>query len=110
MAHRYSKRGVTLPNGCKELNDVLSLETGYLAEVSKERSANGFMIRAKLPSKTSHTDIEITAEGRNLHIMGTRPDSELPSESVIEVPDGYEMDAARAIYMAGSLRIFVPRE
>ena len=108
MAHRYRKRELILPDeGEKVIDDS---ETGYLAEVSKERSANGFMIRARLPNKASHTDIEITVDGRNLHITGTRTGSKLPSESVIEVPDGYEMEGTKAIYMADSLRIFVPRE
>lgn len=115
MAQRYRKRGYGLPkggNGSNDLIDTLRLdsETGYLADVSKEPSAKGFMIRATLPHKASHTDIEITVEGRNLHITGTRPGNDLPSESVIEVPAGYEMEGARAVYMAGSLRIFVPRE
>lgn len=112
MARHYSKQGCLLPKGCKDPSEAFrhELETGYLAEVSKERSANGFMIRARLPSKTSHEDIEITVKGRNLHISGPRPGSDEPSESVIEVPTGYEINGIRAIYMAGSLRIIVPRE
>jgi HSP20 family molecular chaperone IbpA len=110
MARQYSNRGGLLPRGSKDLIDVIKSETGFLAEVSKERSANGLMIRARLPDSTPHTDIEIVAEGRSLHISGSRQGSEPLAESVIEVPDGYKIDSARAIYMAGSLRIFVPRE
>jgi HSP20 family molecular chaperone IbpA len=85
------------------------LETGFLSDVSKQRVEGGYMVRAQLPESAS-LDFEISVEGQNLHITGTRPGNKLPSVSVIEIPDGYEAENARAICMAGSLRIIVPRE
>ena len=72
-----------------------------------------------------HTkDLELTVEGRRLKIKGARRDSELddakvllvdgipggPFESVLEIPDGYDLSASRADYLNGVLRIDVPRE
>ena len=67
------------------------------------------MVRAQLPEPACR-DFEISVEGQNLHIIGTRPGNKLPSVSVIEVPEGYETGNARAICLAGSLRIIVPLE
>lgn len=112
MARQYSKQECLSSRESEDLIEVIqpNPETGYLAEVSKVRSARGFMVRGRLPDNASHKDFEITVLGRNLHITGMLPGSKLPSESVIEVPAGYKMGSTRAIYLAGSLRIIVPRE
>ena len=66
--------------------------------------------------------LEITVEGNQLRISGTRPDGcrapkcsflvmEInygPFESVLELPPGYDLSQAKAAYLNGFLRIDVP--
>jgi HSP20 family protein len=68
-------------------------------------------------------DLELTVEGNRLMISGHRPDDSRPCkckflvmeinyghfECVIEVPEGYELTAARAVYQNGFLQINVPQ-
>jgi HSP20 family molecular chaperone IbpA len=67
-------------------------------------------------------DLELTIESNRLKITGQRPDGcraqkctflvmEIdygPFESVIELPPGYDLSQARAIYQNGFLRVDVP--
>lgn len=83
----------------------------------------GLIIKVDLGGIRSE-DLQITVEGRRLKITGVRRDSELddakallidgipggPFESVLEIPDGYDLSASRAAYLNGVLRIDVPRE
>ena len=66
--------------------------------------------------------LEITVEGNRLRISGNRPDGcraakasfimmEInygPFESVLELPEGYDLSQAKAAYLNGFLRIDVP--
>jgi len=69
-------------------------------------------------------DLELTMDGNTLRINGCRTDgcrtgytcnflimeiSYGEFESVIELPDGYDLNQARATYQNGFLRIDVPR-
>jgi len=67
-------------------------------------------------------NLEITVEGSRLRIAGNRPDAcrarkcsflvmEInygPFESELELPPGYDLSQAKAIYVNGFLRIDVP--
>ena len=84
-------------------------------------SEAGLVIKVELSGMKSDS-LEITVEGNRLRISGTRPDccrspqcsflvmeiSYGPFESVLEVPPGYDLAQARAIYVNGFLRVDVP--
>jgi HSP20 family protein len=81
----------------------------------------GIVIKVELPGMKSE-NLEITVEGSRLRIAGNRPDccrdpkcsflvmeiSYGPFESVLELPSGYDLNQAKAIYVNGFLRIDVP--
>jgi HSP20 family protein len=81
----------------------------------------GLVIKVELAGMKSE-NLEITVEGHRLRISGSRPDccrankcnflvmeiSYGPFESVLELPDGYDLGQAKAIYVNGFLRIDVP--
>src|SRR6266436_1167373 len=82
---------------------------------------NGLVIKVELSGMRSE-NLEITVEGNRLRISGTRPDGcraakcsflvmEInygPFESVLELPQGYDLSQAKAAYLNGFLRIDVP--
>ena len=82
---------------------------------------NSLVIKVELAGMKSDS-LEITVEGNRLRIAGTRPDgcrankcnflvmeiSYGPFESVLELPPGYDLTLAKAIYVNGFLRIDVP--
>jgi HSP20 family protein len=81
----------------------------------------GLVVKVELPGMKSE-NLEITVEGSRLRIAGTRPDCcrapkcsflvmEInygPFESVLELPSGYDLSEAKAVYVNGFLRIDVP--
>ncbi len=81
----------------------------------------GLVVKVELPGMKSE-NLEITVEGSRLRIRGDRPDccragkcnflvmeiSYGPFESEIELPDGYDLGKAKAIYVNGFLRVDVP--
>jgi HSP20 family protein len=81
----------------------------------------GLVIKVELAGMKSE-NLEITVEGHRLRISGSRPDlcrahkcnflvMEInygPFESVLDLPVGYELSQAKAIYVNGFLRIDVP--
>jgi HSP20 family protein len=82
---------------------------------------SGLVIKVELAGMRSD-HLEITVEGNQLRISGTRPDGcrapkcsflvmEInygPFESVLELPPGYDLSQAKAAYLNGFLRIDVP--
>jgi HSP20 family protein len=82
---------------------------------------SGLVIKVELAGMRSD-HLEITVEGSQLRISGTRPDGcrapkcsflvmEInygPFESVLELPPGYDLSQAKAAYLNGFLRIDVP--
>ena len=84
-------------------------------------TAGGLVIKAELAGMKSDS-LEITIEGNRLRISGNRPDCcrehecnflmmEItygPFEAVLELPTGYDLSQAKAIYVNGFLRIDVP--
>jgi HSP20 family protein len=81
----------------------------------------GLVVKVELAGMRSE-HLEITVEGNRLRINGNRPDGcrsakasflvmEInygPFESVLELPEGYDLGQARASYLNGFLRIDVP--
>ena len=82
---------------------------------------NSLVVKVELAGMKSDS-LEITVEGNRLRIAGIRPDgcrankcnflvmeiSYGPFESVLELPPGYDLSQAKAIYVNGFLRIEVP--
>jgi HSP20 family protein len=82
---------------------------------------SGLVVKIELPGMKSE-NLEITIEGSRLRVAGSRPDgcrppncnflvmeiSYGPFESVLELPPGYDLTLAKAIYVNGFLRIDVP--
>ena len=85
-------------------------------------SENGLVIKVELAGMKSDS-LEIVVEGQRLRISGVRPDCcrgphcnflvmEInygPFETVLDLPAGYELSRAKAIYVNGFLRIDVPQ-
>jgi HSP20 family protein len=81
----------------------------------------GMVIKVELAGMKSE-NLEITVEGSRLRISGSRPDvcrahkcnflvmeiSYGPFESALDLPAGYDLSQAKAIYVNGFLRIDVP--
>ena len=81
----------------------------------------GLVVKVELAGMRRE-DLELTMEGNHLRIAGTRPDGcRSPEckfilmeinygsfESVIELPEGYDLTRAVAAYQNGFLRIDVP--
>ncbi len=81
----------------------------------------GLMIRVEIAGMRRE-DLQLKAEGHLLRISGTRPDQTRPPQSKfllmevhfgffetsIELPSGYDLDEARALYENGFLTIEVP--
>ena len=86
-------------------------------------SDGGIVIKVELAGMRRE-DLELTVEGNHLRISGQRPDGCRPSkctflvmeinygvfESVIELPEGYDLGQAKAAYQNGFLRIDVPQK
>ena len=81
----------------------------------------GLVIKVELAGMKSDS-LEITVEGQRLRIDGVRPDccrarhcnflvmeiSYGPFESIMDLPVGYDLTRAKAVYVNGFLRIDVP--
>jgi HSP20 family protein len=81
----------------------------------------GLVVKVELPGMKSE-NLEITIEENRLRISGNRPDccrapkcsflimeiSYGPFESVLDLPAGYDLSQAKAIYVNGFLRVDVP--
>lgn len=82
---------------------------------------SGLVIKAELAGMNSDS-LDITVEGQRLRINGVRPDccraphcnflvmeiSYGPFETVLDLPAGYDLSRAKAVYVNGFLRIDVP--
>lgn len=81
----------------------------------------GLVIKVELSGMKSDS-LEITVEGQRVRISGVRPDCcraphcsflvmEItygPFETVLDLPAGYDLSQAKAVYLNGFLRIDVP--
>jgi HSP20 family molecular chaperone IbpA len=92
----YSKRGFLLPDGCKDLIDVI------------QPKKNFFFVTIPLPGLRS-ADLEIFAEANSLRIIVRQAAKNLKHERTVEVPGGFAIEKARAVYMEDKLHIVVPK-
>lgn len=107
MDFDYRKRGYLLPNGCKDLIDVDKQTAAEVVVTQVLATKNNFIVTARLP-ELRQQELEILTDGRFLRIVG-HPGGSPPFENVVEVPHGYLVEAARAVYIMGNLRIVVPK-
>jgi HSP20 family protein len=84
-------------------------------------SESGLVVKVELAGMRNE-HLEITVEGNRLRISGTRSDGSRAAkcsflvmeinygafESVLELPLGYNLSEAKAVYLNGFLRIDVP--
>lgn len=84
-------------------------------------TATGLVIKVELAGMKSES-LDIAVEGQQLRISGDRPDfcrsphcsflvMEInygPFEAVLDLPAGYDLSRAKALYLNGFLRIDVP--
>jgi HSP20 family molecular chaperone IbpA len=99
-------RGVSLPAGCKDLVDLLQFPSAP-TDVKTKVTEAGFTISVRLPGFRGH-GVEVTAEKNALRFSVKTAPGNGPVESIIEVPDGFDLSGARASYFNGQLRVVVP--
>ncbi|MBI3416922.1 MAG: Hsp20/alpha crystallin family protein [Verrucomicrobia bacterium] len=97
--------------------------TSWVPNTDVYLSDAGIVIKVELAGMRRE-DLELTVEGNQLRISGQRPDGCRPPkctflvmeidygafESVIELPEGFDLGQARAAYQNGFLRIDVPQQ
>jgi HSP20 family protein len=121
---------------CKVSSSLRFIKSPHLASDREPTSApywvpntdvyltdSGLVIKVELAGM-QREDLELTVEDRRLKISGQRPDGCRPPkstflvmeinygafESVIELPDGFDLSQAKASYQNGFLRIDVPHK
>jgi HSP20 family protein len=96
-------------------------ETHWIPNTDVYLTDGAVIIKVELAGM-QREDLELTVEGRRLRISGQRPDGCRPPtckflvmeinyggfETVIELPEGYDLARAKAAYQNGFLRIEVP--
>jgi len=111
----FNKR--TIAGGNREA----SVETYWVPNTDVYVTDEGLVIKVELAG-IRREDLELTADGKRLKISGHRPDDCRGAkckfqvmeinygafESIIEMPPGYDLTRAKAVYQNGFLRIDVP--
>ena len=106
MKPEFGRQPIWIPN-----TNVFIADSGHL------------IIQVELSSMRSD-DLEIILEGRRLRVAGHRRNSEFstakdilvqeirsgPFESVLDLPPGFDLAHAKAVYLNGVLTIDVPKE
>jgi hypothetical protein len=95
MDYDYNKRNHLLPEGCKDLGDVIQPRTAV--------TERGFELTVQL-SVLTVAEIQILADRSTLQIFTRHYGSR-----TIEVPGAYPLAGARATYFNGRLHILVPK-
>lgn len=96
MDYDYSKRGFLLPDGCKDLIDLI------------QPKKNFFFVTIPLPGLRS-ANLEIFADANTLRIIMIQAAKNFKCERKVEVPGGFAIEKARAVYMEDKLHIVVPK-
>jgi HSP20 family molecular chaperone IbpA len=98
----YSKRGYLLPDGCKDLIDVVRPPK---VDITK---GDFFIMRIQLPG-LENADVKIFVEANTLRVIAKQAGGHAQYESKVEVPNGFALAKARAMYLEGQLHIIVPK-
>lgn len=110
MDYDYSKRGYLLPDGCKDLMDVIHLDGDNsptdASPIDVIPQEDGLMVILQLPGHRN-SSIEIIVEGSHLSVCHKLPNGH--SSSTLAVPPSYELARAHATYIKDTLRIFIPK-
>jgi HSP20 family protein len=102
-------------------NRATTAETYWVPNTDVYVTEGGLVIKVELAG-IRREELELTAEAGQLRISGHRPDGCRGAkcnfllmeinygafESVIQIPDGFDLGQARAVYQNGFLRIDVP--
>lgn len=100
---------------------VSNSDTHWVPNTDVWISETGLVIVVELAGMRRE-DLELTVEGNQIRIAGQRVDGSLcnkksylvmeinygPFESIIEVPPGFDITRAKAVYQNGFLRIDIP--
>ena len=98
-------------------------EATWVPNTDVYQTDGGLVVKVEIAGM-KREDLELTMEGSRLRISGHRPDGcRAPNckflvmeihygyfESVLELPEGYDLSRARAAYVNGFLRIDVPEK
>jgi len=101
------ERGYLLPNGCKNLIDVVNVAADVI-KVDLVKQENGFMVRIKL-SEPRMAGIGVMVDGCHLHILRTSSDGQVSRQNIMVVPPGYDISKAIATFVEDTLGIFIPK-
>jgi HSP20 family protein len=96
-------------------------ETHWVPNTDVYVSDSGLVIKVELAGM-QRENLELTVEGDDLRISGHRPDGCRPPqckfqameinygafETVIELPDGFDVSLGKAVYQNGFLRVDIP--
>ena len=99
----------------------ISARANWVPNTDVYETDNGLVVKVELAGMRSE-HLEITVEAHRMRISGNRPDGcraakasflvmEInygPFESVLELPEAYDLSQAKAAYLNGFLRIDVP--
>ena len=99
----------------------ISARAHWIPNTDVYETDNGLVVKVELAGMRSE-HLEITVEAHRMRISGNRPDGcraakasflvmEInygPFESVLELPEAYDLSQAKAAYLNGFLRIDVP--
>lgn len=97
-------------------------EANWIPNTDVYTTEDGLVIKVEL-SGMRREDLELSVEGNHLRITGQREDNCRPAkcnyrvmeinygpfETVIEMPEGYDLGRAKAAYQNGFLRVDVPQ-
>ena len=100
-----------------------SSESYWVPNTDVYVTGDGLVIKVELAGMRRE-DLELSADGNRLKITGQRPDGCRVAkctflvmeinyggfESIIELPEGYDLNEAKASYQNGFLRIDVPQQ
>jgi HSP20 family molecular chaperone IbpA len=101
VEYDYSKRGYLLPDGCKDLIDVIQPKMHI-------REGDFYIVTIQLPG-LENADVKIFVEGNTIRIIAKQAGGHAQYEREIEVPGNFATAKARAIYIDGQLCITVPK-
>jgi len=106
---------------CLSDSDGGERQSHWVPNTDVYKTETGLVVKVELAG-LRHDDLELIIEGNRLIIAGQRPDAARPAglkylvmeihygsfECVLDVPPGYDLGQAKAVYQNGFLRLDVP--